>query len=266
MNKPGRLICLTLAVGTGLAMGQVTTGNTFTITGVNGNNLGGVYTDPYLATINGTAISVPVFCDDFTDNVSVPETWTANETNLASFNGSTPVSSVYFGVEGQNGQLFPDTINGVTYTQTQEYIAAAILVEDGLNTYQNNATAANDYSFALWGIFDPTLLYSYQTSCSPGSEGCLSTDLAAARSDLQAALASAANYATGQAYENQTGLNVEIYSAASANGTVETGNRPQEFITVTPVPEGPSFGTLAADFAGIGALCYFFRRRTITSK
>jgi hypothetical protein len=268
-----KLVCLAMMTGTGLvqsALGQVTLNNTFTITGVNGNNLGGVYTDPYIATVNN-GIPLLVFCDDFTDNVSLPETWNANGTDLSAFNGSTPVSSVYFGIEGQNGQSFPDTINGVTYTQTQEYIAAAILVEQGLNSYQTDPQAANDYSFALWGIFDPGLLYAYQTSTTctinANAEGCLhGNDLTNAQSDLTAALNLATTtYTTGSAYESATGSTVEIYSAASANGTVATGTRPQEFITVQ-MSEAPPLGVLAADLMGIGVLCYFIRRRMVASR
>jgi hypothetical protein len=232
----------------------------FTINGVNGNNLGGVYTDPYFASING-GLTIPAFCDDFTDNVSVPETWTASETNLSQFNGSTPVTTVLFSVNGGTTYTFPSP--QVTATQTQEYIAAAILAEEGLSTYTTDSVTANDFSFALWGLFDPSLLSG---TCSP--DGCISgKDLSNAQADLVAALASAAGFGTGQNYQDQTGLTVDIYTPTSWAGQSvgSTNNRPQEFITLR-MDESPSFGTYAADLLGVAMLCYFLRRKAVTSR
>ena len=40
-----------------------------------GPPLGGVYTSPYMATVNGTATTI--ICDDFSANTSLGETWQA---------------------------------------------------------------------------------------------------------------------------------------------------------------------------------------------
>jgi hypothetical protein len=160
-------------------------------------------------------------------------------------------------------------INGFgPYSQTTEYIAAAILATESLPVYQTNSAAGNDLSFALWGLFDPTLLYSYQTGAchtNPSLEGCIdSTDLAAAQHDLTSALTTAASYSNGAAYE-ATGYNVEIYTATT-NGTSPQpdSSRPQEFITVVPMSEAPAPAQLAVELSGLAAIAYFFRRRRAT--
>jgi hypothetical protein len=250
-NTWNRIACLVLLTSSGFtasALGDVT----FEITSPTPNNLGGVYTDPYNALVNG--VSIAAFCDDFTDNVTPPQTWDALATNLSQINGST--STVYY--DGP--------------AQLTDYIAAAILATESLPLYQSSNPSdiaeANDISFALWGIFDPTLLSSaYQsTYCGshPGGEGCLSTaDLTAAQNKLSAALAAAQMYSSGAAYETANGVNVEIYSATTNGTTPETdSSRPQEFITVQ-MAEAPSPGLLAADLAGVGMLAYFFRRRRV---
>jgi hypothetical protein len=259
-----RLAFLTFVSALGFA--QLTWGDvSFTINGVNGNSLGGVYTDPYSASINGGA-SVAAFCDDFIDNVSVPETWTATDTNLSQFDGSTPVTTVLFSVNGGNTYTFNSLPPRppITATQTQEYIAAAILAEEGLNTYATDSAAANDYSFALWGLFDPSLLAS-----TDSPDGSISpTDLQIAQQDLLDALILAkTQYTSGQDYENKTGLTVNIYTPTSWDGQTPgpINTRPQEFITIR-MDESPSFGIYAADLLGAGMLCYFFRRRIVASR
>src|SRR5271157_1113492 len=88
--------------------------DTFTITGANPNGFsnGGVYVSPYTATItnpntNSTVLSGEVICDDYTDEVSLGESWTVT---------SSPASSV-------SGQLFttPVTWNHVMYSNQQAY-------------------------------------------------------------------------------------------------------------------------------------------------
>jgi hypothetical protein len=222
----------------------------FTITSSTSNNLGGVYTDPYNALINGVT-SLPAFCDDFSDNVSPPQTWTALVTDLSQFSSGTTVSSVYY-------------TTGALADQTQDYIAAAILAAKGLQYYQTNPAIANEISFAEWAVFDTALLSpSYQTNCS--GEGCLgASDLTAANQYLSDALALAATYTTGAAYELASGNHVLIYTP-TLDGTSPQGTgtrRPQEFITVTmPEPSSPSL--LALYFLGLGCLVFFCRRRVV---
>jgi hypothetical protein len=205
--------------------------------------LDGVHTDPYNALVNGTPIVA--FCDDFTDEVTPGQNWSTLATNLSQFpSTSLPVSTVYFKT-------------GTGATQTQDYIAAAILASEALQSSTSNRGMTDDISFALWGVFDPTLL-------PQNDAGLSSADLTAAKGFLSSALAVAARYQTGAAYEQATGDIVEIYSATRGKKSeiLQTGkSRPQEFITVVSMDEPPSPAILGLDFLGLGILVVFFRRR-----
>src|SRR5438445_9484026 len=64
-----------LAVFAGLVLVSVcAAADTIRLTGVGGNNEGGVYTVPYYLSINGGANQV-VMCDDYTHDVVINETW-----------------------------------------------------------------------------------------------------------------------------------------------------------------------------------------------
>src|SRR5689334_12840939 len=60
---------------------------TFTLTGVTGNYLAGVYTSPYFATINDdqghSLVGIPVICDDFATDSYVGQTFQATVTTVA---------------------------------------------------------------------------------------------------------------------------------------------------------------------------------------
>ncbi len=245
--KSGGLTAMALLCLASTAFGQTVQ---FEITSPNPNNLAGVYTDPYNAVVAGTT-SIEAFCDDFSDNVTPPETWSALTTNLSQFTSTPPpVSSVFY-------------TTGAAANQTQDYIAAAILASEGLQNYQSNPAVANDISFALWGVFDTTLL---ATNCN--ADGCLSSaDLTAAQGYLTSALASAATYSSGAAYEQATGNNVEIYSATTdgTNPQLPGSTRPQEFITVVSMDEPASPALLGLNFLGLGLLLFFFRRRSVNT-
>jgi hypothetical protein len=170
----------------------------FEIVSPNSNNLGGVYTDPYNALVNGTPVEA--FCDDFTDEVSAGQSWNALATNLSQFpSASPPVLTVYYKT-------------GVVISQTQDYIAAAILASEGLQAYTSNPTTANEISFALWGVFDTTLLTN-------NDAGLSTADLTAAEGFLSGALKAAKAYSTGLAYEQATGNNVVIYSPTTGSNS-----------------------------------------------
>jgi hypothetical protein len=206
--------------------------------------LEGVHTDPYNALINGTPIEA--FCEDFAEQVTAGRSWSAPATNLSQFpSASPPVSTVYYKT-------------GAGATRTQDYVASAILASEALQSSTTKRRVADDISFALWGVFDPTLL-------PQDNEGLGVSDLTAANDFLSNAHAVAANYETGAAYEHATSNNVEIYSAARGKNdeTPHTGkNRPQEFIPVVSMDEPPSLAVLGLDFLGLGFLAIFFRRRS----
>src|SRR5579872_1176977 len=148
-------LCIVALAGAA-AMGQQVV--TFGITSAGPNNLAGVYTDPYNGVVcqsgqpNCNSVqNTPLlaFCDDFFDDVNPPQYWQAFSTDLALLPGE-PSTTVYYSTGG--------TFNGQTFTETQGYVAAAILAIDSLQARQiNDVNTENVLSFALWSIFDANI-------------------------------------------------------------------------------------------------------------
>jgi hypothetical protein len=133
------LLTLTLA-GSAFADSTVTMG----LTGVSGNNGGGVYTYPYYFSVNGGA-STPLICDTYDNEVFVGESWTANVSSLLSGTG-------LFGVN------------------TQKYEAAGLIFENILSG-NIDPTVGN---WAIWGLFS-TNASSNSFYTSSGAAGLAST-------------------------------------------------------------------------------------------
>jgi hypothetical protein len=113
-----------------------------------GANLGGVYTGPYIATINNgvTTISTPVVCDDYADESYLDEPWTAASTSLAS-------------------------LTGTKWSSATDYDEAAWLIEQLFNPA--NSAQSSDIQYAIWGIFDSQALANIQGSDYQNAEGWL---------------------------------------------------------------------------------------------
>lgn len=198
----------------------------FKLTGV-GNHavMGGVYTSPYNATIDG--VPVLAICDDFNTHSSIGQTFNAVVTNVASLQGEvTPSQDVKFDK------------NDAAKQQT-DYATAAYLAIQLLGIDQSTAagkTSAGLYSFALWSIFTPTALNSLS--------GQNLTDATAIRNS-----ALAMNLAPG-AFGN-----VDIYTPSPQSES-------QEFIVVRTDEPGAvallGFNTLA-----VFSLVFFLRKRLI---
>jgi hypothetical protein len=197
-----------------------------------GPSMAGVYTSPYTADIDG--VSTYVICDDFTTDSYQGLSWMATVTTVAAL----PSSTVKF-----------DT--GSPATQEQDYATAAYLAGEILA--QNQNTSAGQYqagvlSYALWGVFDTTLLTTYQgSSCTTlHSYGCLTSgELTDATNALTTARANAGTYAQ---YSN-----VNVYTPTPLTAS-------QEFLTVsTPEPSAPAL--LAVYLLGLLSVVLVFRRR-----
>src|SRR5690349_17510731 len=78
--------------------------DTIKLTGVGGNNQGGVYTMPYFLSIN-SAPSVSVVCDDFTHDVVIGESWTGNVFTFADLSNPTKFVQTRAGASVANGGL-----------------------------------------------------------------------------------------------------------------------------------------------------------------
>jgi hypothetical protein len=134
------------------------------------------------------------------------------------------------------------------------------------------AEAAGDLSYAMWGLFDPSVFTDQNgVTCSlPGGTGCLSlTDYDAAEADLQSAWTAVQNQ--GLTTTNFVGTvgNVEsvtiyTYVPGTSCGGATCPPGPQEFISVT-TPEVSTPGLLAVDVLGFMALVGFLRKRMARS-
>src|SRR5947209_827828 len=85
--------------------------DTIKLTGVGGNNEGGVYTVPYYLSINGAASNM-VMCDDYTHDVVVNETWQGTVYTYADL--ATSLGSTRAGASVANGGL------GLSLAQAQQ--------------------------------------------------------------------------------------------------------------------------------------------------
>ncbi len=117
-----------MALGTGTALANSTV--SVKLTGVGGNNAGGVYTYPYYLSINGAA-PVAVICDTYDNEVMVGETWKAYKTSLLSGLGM-------FGNE------------------LTDYKAAGLIFKSILS----GGLSANAGNFAIWGLFSSNAQHS----------------------------------------------------------------------------------------------------------
>jgi hypothetical protein len=214
--------------------------------------MGGVYTSPYTASVGGNTVAA--ICDDFSDEVSPGESWTAIATNLATLDITTPTAAVYWD-------------QGEGATQQTAYMVTAYLAEELLAINQSTTTGqttAGELSFALWGVFDPTLL----TAANPaGLTTGTGGQLAAAENYLTSAESAVNTAITKQGLNNylSTFSNVTIYSATINNGVPaesENSSRPQEFIVVN-MAEPPSPALLGLDLLGAAGLLLFARRRWV---
>lgn len=225
---------------------------TFNLTGVgSGANLAGVYTSPYSGNINGGA-TIPVICDDFADESFVPETWTAYQTSMSSLiSGMSGTPDTYLKWLNTPGSTI--TVDSQTLNQAQAYAVAAVLAVD-IVTATTGSQAQKDYSYALWGLFDPTDSFN-QLSGLP--------DQANAENDLKSAVtfwASSAN--ATQVAADVAATTIYSYDPVAlptgCGGTCPPP--PQEFLWVN-MDEPRSPVLLGIDFLGLAGLVLFARRR-----
>jgi len=223
-----------------------------------GANLAGVYTSPYTGTINGGP-TINVICDDFADNSYVPESWTAYVTPLSSLTPGTADGTLrWLNTPGSTISL-----DGHTLNQAQAYAVAAVLAVDILQS-PTGSQLQEDYSFAMWGLFDPT-----GTLADPGAFTQLINygdlgDLVNATNELNAAVTYVFNSSNAAAVAADVNA-VTIYSfdpvsAPSCGGSACPTAPPQEFITVNMV-EPPSPALLGFDLLAVAGLIVFVRRR-----
>jgi hypothetical protein len=121
-----------------MAVGLLCTGSAkadtvgMTLTGVSGGVQGDVYISPYLATV-GSDTNVAIICDDFTHDVFMKETWTANVSTFADLSGAR----FWKGTQASTVPLYDEAA-----FLTDKYILSG-------------SSQRGDASFAVWAIFSP---------------------------------------------------------------------------------------------------------------
>jgi hypothetical protein len=225
-NKLGLMALLALGAMVSAADAQVN----IKLTGVGlGEVAGGVYINPYTATIDG--VSTTVLCDDFGDDSYINQSWQANVYTAASAaaNGETRLNQLY-------GPFSAATLT-MKYTQIAD-LAMSLL---SATTYTDRAA----YSFALWGVFDTTAISRLSGTLATLATTYLTDSVTAylGRSDADnAQLASA----------------ITIYSPLKGTASC-CSDPPQELITVR-TPEASTPILFAVDLLGFGLAVLLFRR------
>ena len=249
-SRCGSLLNLACLVGLGClgASQSFADTQTFTLTGVSGLSLAGVYTSPYLGGIGAVDLTsnpklpdMNVICDDFGDNSYLPEQWQVNQTMLADIESESSTSTILKWA-GADSQGTVDGQAGWTLDQKTAYNAAAYLTIEILNanaatlndpSNQTKQTTQEDLSFALWELFAPNAGTGQTTTHTPtpGNANWASaahagdnvvgwltnghgdpnaaTDLTAATNDVEAAIAAV----KAPSFHGFTGT-VTIYSYA----------------------------------------------------
>jgi len=246
--------------------------------------MGGVYTSPYTINVNG--VPELLICDDFTTDITLGEQWPTSTTSMSTVDSSA-VTDLKFNQSPGNSSIMGGP-NDVVY----DYAVAAVLAADlmeipNIGTSNENAQeaeAAGEISYAIWGIFDQTLWNSLLANGSTGYGSLTTSGPNSVPSTSQyymqgqvggaeyyLALAESLVNATNPT-TNSSGVVTSVdLNDISVNGhpiesllvytpVVPPGPNAQEFLQVS-VPEPSSRGLLALDLLAAAGLIVALRRR-----
>lgn len=196
-----------------------------TLTSAGNVVMGGVYVNPYTATVGG--VTTKIICDDFLAETYVGESWTANVTTLDQLSGTKWGTSA-----------------------AKQYNAAAWLISKLLSV--TTASQLGQVSFAIWGIFTPSALDSL------GKVG--TTDRNAAQSWINQAMAN--NYAPGT-FSNFV-VYTPVSTGTGTCGGRDCGT-PQEFMGIRTVSadEASAAVLLGVNLSALLGLGFLLRRRIV---
>jgi hypothetical protein len=210
-----------------------------------GFSMGGVYTSPYLISVNGQP-TLMFACDDFTTDISMFYTWTATRVNLSDVLAITGPQKFKTAVDVS----IPDPTTGLatthSYTIQQEYNAAAYLAEQLLtdSSILSSSPTAGEYSFAIWQIFDSGAVNGYNGNA-------LTNDQKKAVGSFMTTAFSSTSSLTG----------MYLYTPVPSTPS-------QEFIGLDPlsiasVPEAPTPVLLAFNSLALSGVLFLLRRRSL---
>ena len=163
--------------------------------GATGAVVGNVYVAPYQLQDSGIqgGATINVACDDFSDDVVSGETWSATTETFDS-----------------SGVLSPGAMFAGSPDSQTNYDTAVYLYSD----YLNGTADAAGMNYAIWGIFDPSVV---------GGAGYESTDAAA--------LLAGVTLADLTGFNNYSSFGLIIPTSLGS-----TDGEPQEYIYSTPEP------------------------------
>jgi hypothetical protein len=180
---------------------------------------GGVYVGPYNFTSDGQ--SLQLVCDTFQNDVSPPETWTANITTIGGGTG-------LFGT-----------------TSSTHYQEGAWLVQQMFANLTNTQTVT-DIQWAIWDIFDLGTCNTGVSNCDPyGNPGD--------QSGIAGWIAAAGTTSLGGNYSN-----VVIYTPAS--GWPGNDGVPQEYIGIVSTPEPGTVSLMLIGLGSLGLMMVIRKR------
>jgi hypothetical protein len=212
-NLIGRLAAITLLLCFRIpAFGQGTP-VTMTLTSIDGDpivTVGGeeVYAGVYGGTSDLSGANPGIICDDFYDEVGVPDTWSATAYQASTLGTTTPLSDVLFG--GGNA-------SGYTKIGIAGYAALAYLVNLSLDS-SGNPTLQGEISEAIWAITDPALVISDPAVSGPSGLIATAKSYAASTGDSMSQYSDLWIYTPSPIETDGTGEPQEMWGSVPEGG------------------------------------------------